>query len=40
MKNGLNFAKKVLATGECDVLILDEALGLVEAGDCISRGSA
>ena len=32
MKNGLNFAKKVLATGECDVLILDEVLGLVEQG--------
>lgn len=32
MKNGLGFAKKVLATGECDVLILDEILGLVEQG--------
>lgn len=32
MKNGLNFAKKVLVTGECDVLILDEILGLVEYG--------
>ena len=32
MKNGLNFAKKVLATGECDVLILGEVLGLVEKG--------
>ena len=30
MKNGLGFAKKVLATGECDVLILDEILGLLE----------
>lgn len=30
MKNGLGFAKKVLATNECDVLILDEILGLVE----------
>lgn len=30
MKNGLAFAKKVLATGECDVLVLDEILGLVE----------
>ncbi|MFR6393327.1 MAG: hypothetical protein ACLUN0_10940 [Roseburia sp.] len=27
MKNGLNFAKKVLVTGECNVLILDEVLG-------------
>lgn len=32
MKNGLGFAKKVLATGECDVLILDEILGLLEQG--------
>ena len=32
MKNGLNFAKKVLATGECDVLILDEVLGLIDKG--------
>lgn len=32
MKNGLGFAKKVLATGECDVLILDEVLGLIEYG--------
>lgn len=28
--NGINFAKKVLATGECDVLILDEILGLLD----------
>ena len=26
------FARKVLVTEECDVLILDEVLGLVEAG--------
>ena len=26
----MNFAKKVLATGECDLLILDEVLGLIE----------
>ena len=32
LRNGLNFSKKVLATGECDVLILDEVLGLVEQG--------
>ena len=32
LKNGLSFAKKVLATGECDVLILDEVLGLPEKG--------
>lgn len=30
IRNGLNFAKKVLATGECNLLILDEVLGLVE----------
>ena len=32
MKNGLNFAKKVLVTGECNVLILDEVLGLIDNG--------
>ncbi|MCM1327655.1 MAG: cob(I)yrinic acid a,c-diamide adenosyltransferase [Bacteroidales bacterium] len=35
IKNGVGFAKKVLATGECDLLILDEVLGLVE-NDIIS----
>ena len=30
IKNGLKFAKKVLATGECDLLILDELLGLID----------
>lgn len=30
IRNGINFAKKVLATGECDLLILDEILGLIE----------
>lgn len=28
--NGINFAKKVLTTGECDLLILDEVLGLLD----------
>ena len=28
--NGFNFAKKVIDTGECDVLVLDEVLGLVD----------
>ena len=28
--NGMNFAKKVLSTGECNLLILDEVLGLIE----------
>lgn len=32
IKNGLNFAKKVLTTGECDLVILDEVLGLVDQG--------
>ena len=32
IKNGLNFAKKVLATGECSLLILDEVLGLIDNG--------
>lgn len=32
IKNGINFAKKVLTTGECDLLILDEVLGLVDHG--------
>lgn len=30
IRNGLNFAKKVLSTGECNLLILDEVLGLVD----------
>lgn len=30
IKNGMNFAKKVLSTGECNLLILDEVLGLIE----------
>ncbi len=30
IRNGLNFAKKVIATGECDLLILDEILGLID----------
>lgn len=30
IKNGLNFARKVLTTGACDYLILDEVLGLIE----------
>ena len=32
MKNGLSFAKKVLATGECDLLILDGILKLLGPG--------
>lgn len=30
IRNGMNYARKVLATGECDLLVLDEVLGLVE----------
>ncbi len=30
IKNGFNFAKKVLVTGECNILILDEFLGLLD----------
>ena len=32
IKNGLNFARKVLTTGGCDLLVLDEILGLVDNG--------
>lgn len=28
--NGFNFARKVIDTGECDVLVLDEVLGLLD----------
>ncbi len=30
--NGLNFARKVVVTQECDVLLLDEILGLLDSG--------
>ena len=30
MKNGISSARKVLQTGECDILILDEVLGLLD----------
>ncbi len=32
IENGLNYARKVLATDECDLLVLDEVLGLPEEG--------
>ncbi|MDD6810760.1 MAG: cob(I)yrinic acid a,c-diamide adenosyltransferase [Lachnospiraceae bacterium] len=35
IRNGLNFAKKVMNTGECSLLILDEVLGLID-NDIIS----
>lgn len=30
IRNSLNFARKVLTTGECDLLILDEVLGVID----------
>lgn len=30
MKNGMNYARKVLTTGECSMLVLDEVLGLID----------
>lgn len=30
--NGFNFAKKVIETRECDLLVLDEILGLIDLG--------
>ena len=30
MKNGISYARKVLQTGACDILILDEVLGLLD----------
>ena len=30
IRNGMGYARKVLNTGECDLLILDEVLGLVD----------
>lgn len=32
IRNGLNFSNKVLVTGECDILILDEILGILDEG--------
>jgi cob(I)alamin adenosyltransferase len=32
LQNGLNYAKKVLGTGESDLVILDEILGVVDEG--------
>lgn len=32
IRNGINFARKVMATDGCDILILDEVLGLVDRG--------
>lgn len=35
--NGFNYAKKVIETGESDVIILDELLGLVDLGIITTR---
>lgn len=35
--NGLNFARKVVATQECDFLVLDEILGLLDNGIATSE---
>jgi cob(I)alamin adenosyltransferase len=32
IRNGLNYVRKVLTTGQCDILVIDEMLGLVEYG--------
>lgn len=32
LKNGVNFARKVLMTAECSLLILDELLGVIDNG--------
>ena len=32
LKNGFNYGKKVISTGECDMLVMDEILGLVDHG--------
>ncbi|MDD3185831.1 MAG: cob(I)yrinic acid a,c-diamide adenosyltransferase [Anaerostipes sp.] len=32
IRNGLNYAKKVIDTRQCDVLVLDEVLGLLDLG--------
>lgn len=30
LKNGFNYGKKVISTGACDLIVLDEILGLVD----------
>ncbi|MBP3218825.1 MAG: cob(I)yrinic acid a,c-diamide adenosyltransferase, partial [Lachnospiraceae bacterium] len=30
IRNGFHYARKVLVTGECDILILDEILGVLD----------
>lgn len=38
LRNGFNYSKKVLSTGGCDLVILDEVLDLIE-NDIISEDS-
>ena len=38
--NGLNFARKVVVTQECDFLVLDEILGLLDCGIITVEGIA
>ena len=32
IQNGVNYARKVIVTSECDFLVLDEILGLLDIG--------
>lgn len=32
LKNGFNYGKKVVSTGACDLIIMDEILGLLDEG--------
>ncbi len=32
LKNGFNYSKKVISTGACDMVVLDELLGLADLG--------
>ena len=32
IRNGLNYVRKVSTTGECNILVLDEFLGLIDIG--------
>ena len=32
IRNGLNYARKVISTGECNLLVLDEILGILDNG--------
>ena len=32
IRNGINFARKVISTGGCELLVLDELLGIIDNG--------